>query len=104
MADSMVSPAKNGSRVMAKILQRIARGSSQTTLANQKSNLNFSRLKRRCWVIADADPAVSMASYAEAPVKVGDWAYRVDTDEPFLCAVAPEATTNASFINVATSS
>lgn len=100
MADTMVLPAKRGSRVMGKIYQRLARGSCMSTTANQKSNLNVSRLKRRCWYISDADPAVAAASSAAAPVKIGDMAYRVDTDEAFICSVAPAPTTNATFIQM----
>lgn len=100
MSDTIVSPAKSGSRVMAKILQRLARGSSQTTLADQKSNLNISRLKRRCWVINDADPAVSMASSEVAPVQMGDFTYRRGNDTAFICSVTVAPTTNASFIKL----
>jgi hypothetical protein len=98
MAATIVSPAKSGSRVMGRILQRLARGACETTEQNKKSNLNISRLKRRCWYIADADPAVAAASYAAAPVQIGDLAYRVDSDEVFVCSVAPAAATNATFI------
>lgn len=100
MAVTIVSPAKNGSRVMGKILQRLARGSSQTTEVNKKSNLSLNRLKRRAWVSVDADPAVALLSAAVAPVQVGDFAYRVDTDEAFICSVAPSAAHTGVFIQL----
>ena len=98
MAATMVLPAKNGSRVMGKIMQRLARGAACTGVDAQKSNLNVSRMKRRCWTMKDADPAVAAASHAAAPVKIGDWAYRIDTDEAFICSVAVAASTAATFI------
>jgi len=98
MAATMILPAKNGSRLLSKILHRLARGSSETTKINQKSGINISRLKRRCWYIPDADPAVAAASSAEAPVSIGDLAYRVDTDKVFICSRAPAAATAAAFI------
>lgn len=100
MADTIVSMSKSGSRVMSKILQRLARGSAQTTLADQKSNLNISRLKRRVWVINDADPAVAAASSAVAPVKMGDFVYRRGNDTAFICSVTVAPTTAASFIKL----
>lgn len=100
MADTMVTHAKDGSKVLGKILQRLARGSSLVTSVDQKSNLNISRLKRRCWLMADADPAVAAASSAAAPVKIGDLAYRVDSDEAFICSVAVAPATNATFIQL----
>ena len=100
MADTIVSPAKNGNRVLGKILQRLVRGACETTEVNKNSNLNLSNLKRRCWYIADADPVVAAASSAVAPVSVGDLAYRVDSDEAFICSVAPAAATAATFIQL----
>jgi hypothetical protein len=97
MADT-VALAKNGGRVVGKILQRLERGSSMTTSKMQKSNMNVSRLKRRVWVAASADPAIDSGSQDTYPAEIGDWAYRVDSDEAFICSVAPAATTNASFI------
>lgn len=102
MAETIVRPAKNGSRVMAKILQRLARGASQTTEANKMSNLSLNRLKRRCWVITDADPVVAPASYKVAPVQVGDFAYYIDTDEAFICSGAPTVAATATFIQLHT--
>lgn len=100
MADTIVKIAPNGSRVMAKILQRLARGSAQTTKANQMSNLSLNRLKRRVWVIPDADPVVSPASRAVAPCVAGDFAYRVDNDTAFICSAAPTAAATATFIQL----
>ena len=102
MADTIVTHAKNGSAVLAKILQRLARGANETTEINKKSNLSsqVSRMKRRVWYIADADPAVAAASSAVAPVQIGDFAYRVDSDEAFICSVAVAPATNATFIQL----
>lgn len=98
MADTIVLPSHNGSRVMGKIMQRLARGTNITTGVDQGSGLRASRVKRRCWTMKDADPAVAAASAAVAPVVKGDWAYRIDSDEVFLCSVSPAASTAASFI------
>ena len=72
MADTVII-AKNGSAVLAKILQRLARGSAETTKANQKSNLGsqINRLKRRIWYSAAADPGVDAASQDDFPVQKG---------------------------------
>jgi len=100
MAATIVTLAKNGSRVMGKIMQRLARGSAQTTEFDKKSNLSLNRLKRRCWYITGADPAVSAASSAVAPVKMGDMAYRIDVDTAHICTVSVAPTTAASFIKM----
>jgi len=99
MADTLVVP-RNGSRVLSKILQRLQRGSSMTTTANQKSSLNISHFKRHIWVATSADPAVDAGSQDSYPVSVGDLAYRLDTDEVFVCSVAPAAATAATFIQM----
>lgn len=98
MADTIVKLGNR--RVLGKILQRLARGSSIGTDADRKSNLNVSRLRRQCWYIADADPVVSAASSAEAPVQLGDLAYRVDNDKAFICSQAPKPTTASLFIQL----
>lgn len=100
MAATMILPAKNGSRVLGKILQRLARGSCMTTTVNQKSNLNVSRMKRQVWTMKDADPAVAAASSAAAPVQIGDLALRIDSDEAFICSVSVAPATNATFIQL----
>lgn len=56
--------------------------------------------KRRVWVAQDADPAVDAASQGTYPVQIGDFAYRVDDDEVFICSVAPAANTAATFIQL----
>lgn len=100
MAETIVKIAPNGSRVMAKILQRLARGANQTTEANKMSNLSLNRLKRRVWVIADADPVVSPASRAVAPMQAGDFAYRVDSDEAFICLTAATSAATATVVQL----
>ncbi len=56
--------------------------------------------KRRVWVAADADPLVDANSHETYPVQVGDFAYRVDTDEVFIFSVAPTASTASSVIQL----
>jgi len=46
----------------------------------------------------DDDPAVAAASHAAAPVQIGDLAYRIDSDEVFVCSVAPASGVAAEFI------
>ena len=99
MADT-VAIAKNGSRVLGKILQRVARGAAVTGKRAQGSTINLNKLKQRVWVAASADPAVDSGSQAAYPVEIGDLAYRVDTDEAFICSVAPAAATAATFIQM----
>ena len=55
---------------------------------------------RRVWVCQDADPLVDANSHGTYPVSIGDWAYRVDTDEVFICSVAPAASTASTFIQL----
>lgn len=56
--------------------------------------------QRRVWVAASADPAVDSGSQDTYPVQVGDFAYRVDNDEAFICTVAPAGSTNATFVQL----
>lgn len=88
---------------MTKIFQRLERGSSMTTGTLQK-NLGLkaflARAVKHAWVAASADPAVDAGSQGTYPVSVGDFAYRVDTDEAFICSVAPTANTAATFIQL----
>ena len=55
---------------------------------------------RRVWVAADADPNVDANSHETYPVQVGDFAYRVDDDEAFICTVAPTASTASTFVQL----
>jgi len=97
---STITHAKDGSRVLSKVLQRLVRGSSVTTSTDQKSNINISHLKRQIWIAASADPSVPKADYASYPVKVGDLVYRVDSDEVFVCSRSVAASTDAAFIQM----
>lgn len=100
MPVSMVIPAKSGRRVLGRIMQRLARGSNETVKIDQKSNLNYSRVKRQIWTMKDTDPAVAAVSYEDAPVKVGDLVYVISADEAFICSVAPASGTAAEFIQL----
>lgn len=86
MANTVVI-AKNGSTVWMKILRVIQHRSA-------------SRIKKRMWIAASADPAVDSGSQDAYPVAVGNFAYRVDSDEAFICTVAPAAATNATFVQL----
>ncbi len=79
--------AKDGSTVWMKILRVLKHRAA-------------SGIKRRMWYTADADPAVDSLSQDSLPVKVGDFAYRVDDNETFICTVAPAATTDATFVQL----
>ena len=93
-----------GKRVYAKILQRLRRGSSMTTYARQNSTQRYHpRRMRRCWRVGPgtaADPAVDAGSHLTRPVALGDLAYREDSDEAFICSVAPNSTSAATFIQM----
>ena len=100
MADSLTI-VKSQRRVFSKILQRILRGASYITAADGSlTSLNLRRWQKRVWLAASADPAVDSGSQDEFPVKIGDLAYSEDTDEVFICSVAPAASTNATFIQM----
>ena len=101
MADNIML-AKNGKRVFSKILQRLQRGSNMSTGIDQRSSLNVAKFIQRVWVTPStaADPSVDAGSQATYPVAIGDLAYRKDTDEVFICSVAPAAATAATFIQM----
>ncbi len=100
MADSLTI-TKSPRRVFSKILQRLLRGTSYITAADGSlHSLNLRRWQKRVWYAASADPAVDSGSQDEFPVEKGDLAYREDTDEAFICSVAPAATTDATFIQM----
>jgi len=76
-------------------------GSAHATWAKIMLRLKHRRhgfKKRRVWIAASADPSVDAGSQATYPVQIGDFAYRVDDDEVFICSVAPAAATAATFI------
>ena len=85
MADTLSAHYGNKSAVWAKIRLR---------LKHRRHGFK----PARCWVAAAADPYVDAGSQATYPVQIGDLAYRVDTDEVFICSVAPAAATAATFI------
>ena len=104
MADTL-SRTRGGKRILSKILKRLERGSSMTTYAGQNSTSPraWLRRKKRVWVVGPntaADPAVDANSHLTYPVKVGELAYREDSDEAFICSVAPTANTAATFIQL----
>jgi len=87
MADSLTAKVGSNHALFAKIMKRLKWG---------RNNIN--RVRHRCWYAAAADPAVDAGSQATYPVEIGDLAYRVDSDEVFICSVAPAANTAATFI------
>lgn len=100
MADTL-TVTKSPRRVFSKILQRLFRGTSYITAADGSlHSQNFRRLQKEVWFAASADPSVDQGSQNTYPVKIGNFAYREDTDEAFICSVAPAATTDAVFIQL----
>lgn len=85
MADTLSAKYGSTHQIWAKIWLRLKHGRNGPQ-------------KRRAWVAASADPAVDAGSHATYPVAIGDFAYRIDSDEVFICSVAPAANTAASFI------
>lgn len=65
-----------------------------------KHSSHSGKQMRRVWAAASADPSVDSGSQGTYPVEIGDFAYRVDTDEVFICSVAPAASTAATFIQL----
>lgn len=100
MADSLTI-TKSPRRVFSKILQRLRRGTGYITAADGNlTNLNLRAWQKRVWYAASADPGVDSGSQDTYPVELGDLVYREDTDEAFICSVAPAATTDAVFIQL----
>lgn len=100
MGDSLTI-TKSPRRVFSKILQRLFRGASYITAADGSlHSLNLRRWQKHVWFAATADPAVDAGSQDTYPVRLGELAYREDTDEAFICSVAPTANTNATFIQL----
>jgi hypothetical protein len=62
------------------------------------------RAKRYVWISSGAAPAVDSADYASYPVKVGDLCVceTVGVQTLYVCSVAPQATTNATFVAIST--
>lgn len=87
MADSLSAKYGSQSQTWAKIWLRLKHGRS-----------GQARAKHRCWIAASADPLVDAGSEGTYPVEIGDFAYRVDSDEVFICSVAPAANTASTFI------
>lgn len=81
-----ISCAKNGGRVMRKVLLKLQHNT-------------YNHTKRRVWTVESANPeAISTVDWTSAKVKVGDFAYRIDDDEVFICSVANASATSAQFI------
>lgn len=95
-----IKHVKNGARVFSRVIQRLARGANVTTEVNKKTRGSIHRFKRRIWVAASADPMVDAGSQATYPVAIGDLAYRLDSDEVFICSRAPAAATAATFVQM----
>jgi hypothetical protein len=92
MADTVIKPAR-GAMVMAKWFKKLG-------LSANGPKAGLAAMINRCWYAASADPAVDAGSQATYPVQVGDPAYRVDSDEAFICSVAPTANTAATFVQL----
>lgn len=101
MADTLTVVKGSHRRVFSKILQRILRSASYTTAADGSlHSLRLRRWQKEVWVSASADPSVDSGSQGTFPVKIGNLVYREDTDEVFICSVAPAASTDATFIQM----
>ena len=99
MADTLTH-ARNGGRVWAKILQRLERGSNMSTKIAQGSDTSVAKIKRNMWIAVSADPAIDAGSQGTYPLSIEQLVYRIDTDEVFICSVAPAAATAATFIQL----
>ncbi len=98
---STVTMSKSPRRVFSKILQRLLRGASYITAADGSlHSLRLRRWQKRVWISASADPTAESTTSGANPVAKGDLAYREDSDEAFICSVACEAATAASFIQM----
>ncbi len=86
MADT-VTHAKNGAKTLRKILLRL------------KHN-DIGSIRKRLWVSSGSDPAVDAGSQGSYPMKVGDFCYRSDSDEVFICSVKVTANTAATVIQL----
>ena len=81
-----ISISKNGSAVMRKILLKLEYNTTNG-------------LKRHCYTVESANPeAVSDADWTSMKVKVGNFVYRIDDNEVFICSVANASATSAQFI------
>lgn len=82
-----VTIAKDGKRVMQKILLKI-------------QHPTYAKLCQQVWVSTGATPAVEAgaSTCAAYPVAVGDLAYRSDENLAYICTVAPAANTAATFV------
>ena len=81
-----ISVAKNGSSVMRKILLKLQHNNPQ-------------HIKRRVWTVESADPeSISTVDWTASKVLVGDFVYRIDDDEVFICTIANASATSATFI------
>ena len=93
--------AKSGRRVFSKIMQRIQRGVSLTTrAAGSLSSERLAQSRRRVWVATSADPSVDIADRTSYPVEKGDFAYRQDTDEVFVCSTSVSADATGTFLQI----
>lgn len=92
MADTVIKPVR-GSAVMQKWFKKLQ-------LSANGGKAGLAAMTNRCWYASAADPNVDAGSQAAYPVQVGDPAYRVDSDEVFICSVAPTANTASTFVQL----
>ena len=92
MADTVIKPVR-GSAVMQKWFKKL-------NLSANGGMAALAAMNRRVWYSAAADPAVDAGSQDAYPVQVGDPAWRVDSEEAFICSVAPAAATAATFVQL----
>lgn len=90
MATNIVH-APHASTLWAAIWKRLKHGKGRGGIA---------RAKRRLWFSASADPACDKAEYLSAPVAAGDFAYRLDSDEVFICTTGVAVATSAVFAQI----
>ncbi len=94
-----ITMAKSSRRVFSKILGRLQRGVSYTTRADgQLGSMRLRQTVKRVWTCS-ADPLVATGELLGA-CQIGDFVYREDTDEAFICSVAPLSTAGATFIQL----
>ena len=89
MADTLDAKYGGGHAAMAKVQLRLKWGRN-----------GIARARHRIWIAASGDPYVDAGSQGTYPVEIGDLAYRVDSDEAFVCSVAPAANTDSTFIQL----
>ena len=89
MADNL-NIAKNGSRVLSKILKKLSFSAS--------GHSKYVLLKATWW--STGAPAVDAGSQGTYPVALGNLAYDNTNDDAYICTVIPAANTAATFVKM----